>query len=105
MADFGPKIALRIVDDLRDKIRDGEAKTGDDLFVELKASIKKLLIEKGGSTELEFGKETPMVVLVIGVNGGGKTTTIGKLAHRFAKEGAKVSTVLHIPEKDCHLHQ
>lgn len=98
MADFGPKIALRIVDDLRDKIRDGVAKTGDDLFAELKAGIRNLLMEKGGSPDLVFGEETPMVVLIIGVNGGGKTTTIGKLAHRFAKEGAKVSGLLH------HLH-
>lgn len=90
MADFGPKIALKIVDELRDCIREGTAETGDDLFRELRKSIKKLLIEKGGSAELNFGEDNPMVILIIGVNGGGKTTTIGKLAHRFANEGAKV---------------
>lgn len=90
MADFGPKIALRVVDELRDSIRDGTAKTGDELFGELRKSIKKLFMEKGGSTELNFGEDNPMVILVIGVNGGGKTTTIGKLAYRFANEGARV---------------
>ncbi|GMH35353.1 hypothetical protein BSKO_03221 [Bryopsis sp. KO-2023] len=90
MADFGPSIALKVVDKLRDRIREGTVKTGDELFSELRIAIKGLLMEKGGSAELQFGEESPAVILIVGVNGGGKTTTIGKLAHRFVQEGAKV---------------
>jgi signal recognition particle GTPase len=42
------------------------------------------------SSELDLGNDKPAVLLVVGVNGGGKTTTIGKLAHKFTKQGAKV---------------
>lgn len=46
---------------------------------------------RGGASELELGEGKPGVVLVVGVNGGGKTTTIGKIANKFGSEGAKVS--------------
>ena len=45
------------------------------------------------SNDLELGEAKPAVLLIVGVNGGGKTTTIGKLAHKFSNEGAKVSCI------------
>ncbi|CAD7705381.1 unnamed protein product [Ostreobium quekettii] len=90
MADFGPKVSLQVCDDIREKILAGKIQSGDDILVELKSAIVDTLIQKGGSTELKLGDDKPSVLLIVGVNGGGKTTTIGKLSHRFSQEGAKV---------------
>ncbi|KAI3432381.1 hypothetical protein D9Q98_003937 [Chlorella vulgaris] len=87
MSDFGPRTAFKVVDGIRDKVLAGKLKTGDQIRSELKAAITALLITRGGSTELALPAERPAVLLVVGVNGGGKTTTIGKLAHRFGSEG------------------
>jgi fused signal recognition particle receptor len=87
MSDFGPRTAFKVVDGIRDKVLAGKLKTGDQIRSELKAAITALLITRGGSTELALPAEHPAVLLVVGVNGGGKTTTIGKLAHRFGSEG------------------
>ncbi|EYU35068.1 hypothetical protein MIMGU_mgv1a023400mg, partial [Erythranthe guttata] len=56
----------------------------------LKRSILNLLTAKGLKTELQLGFRKPAVIMIVGVNGGGKTTSLGKLAHRFKKEGTKV---------------
>ena len=71
----------------------GTLKTGDDLREALRASITATLTSRGGDPALCLpgdDEEGPAVILVVGVNGGGKTTSIGKLAHKFAAEGAKV---------------
>lgn len=90
MSDFGPKTAFKIVDSIRDKVKAGQIKTGDQIRTELKASISSLLQQRGGSSELAIEGAKPAVLLIVGVNGGGKTTTIGKLAHKFGSGGAKV---------------
>lgn len=89
-ADFGPKTALKVVDVIRSKVKQGKLKTGEQIRGELKQSILDLLHTRGGNTDLQLGAEQPGVILVVGVNGGGKTTTIGKLAHKFDSEGVKV---------------
>lgn len=89
-ADFGPRTALKIVDQLRQPILAGKLKTGADIRSAMKESIISLLESRGGSSELNLGVSKPAVILVIGVNGGGKTTTIGKLAHKFVGEGVTV---------------
>ena len=91
MADFGPRTALKIVDEIREEVRDGKLKTGEDIRSALKASIMHVLRERGGSTDLVLQDDVkPAVLLVVGVNGGGKTTTIGKIAHKFGQQGASV---------------
>lgn len=90
MSDFGPKTSFKIVDQIRQQVQDGQLKTGDEIRAALKSSIVKLLVERGPTTELQLAEAKPAVVLVVGVNGGGKTTTIGKLAHKFATQGASV---------------
>ena len=90
MSDFGPKTAFKIVDGIRDKVMGGQLKTGDQIRAELKQSIASLLQQRGGGSELALGDAKPAVLLVVGVNGGGKTTTIGKLANKFGSGGAKV---------------
>ncbi|GJP39271.1 hypothetical protein CLOM_g23660 [Closterium sp. NIES-68] len=90
VADFGPRTALRIVDGIREEIKAGQLKTGKEIKQALKRAIVKLLTDKAPVTELQLGTSKPAVVMIVGVNGGGKTTTIGKLSHRFNSEGAKV---------------
>lgn len=89
-ADFGPRTSLKVVDQIRHKLKDGKLKDGEQIRSELKQSILQLLRTRGGNTDLQLGDAQPSVILVVGVNGGGKTTTIGKLAHKFNSEGVKV---------------
>ena len=89
-ADFGPRTALKVVDTIRDGLRRGSIKTQDDIRSALRAAIVKVLTSPKGSSALSLGTSRPGVVLVVGVNGGGKTTTIGKLAHKLQGEDAKV---------------
>lgn len=72
------------------QVKTGQIKTGEQMRSELKGSIVGLLTSRGGSSELAIEGARPAVLLVVGVNGGGKTTTVGKLAHKFASGGAKV---------------
>ena len=90
-ADFGPRTSLKVVDQIRHKLKGGKLKNGEQIRSELKQSILELLRTQGGNTDLQLGDTQPGVILVVGVNGGGKTTTIGKLAHKFNSEGVKVS--------------
>ncbi|KAL6853396.1 hypothetical protein ACP4OV_019425 [Aristida adscensionis] len=90
VSDFGPKISFRIVDTLREEIRDGKLKSGSEIKAALKRCILELLTSKGGNSELKLGSRKPAVIMIVGVNGGGKTTSLGKLAYRFKNEGAKV---------------
>ena len=93
--DFGPAAAARVVDGVRARIEGGECESGEDVRRALKASIVEVLRSAGDSTKIGLNETAgePSVVLVVGVNGGGKTTTLGKLSHRFAESGAKVMMV------------
>ena len=82
-ADVGPSTSARIVGDVR--ARYGQ---GDDPSALVGEEIRSIL---GGPSPLELPTEGLGVVLVVGVNGSGKTTTIGKLAARLAGEGKRVS--------------
>jgi fused signal recognition particle receptor len=87
MSDFGPRTALKIVDGIREQVLAGRLKSGEQIRAELKCSITALLAARGGSSDLALPDSKPAVLLIVGVNGGGKTTSIGKLAHRFGVEG------------------
>lgn len=90
MADFGPKTSLKVVDTVRAEVARGNVKTGAQMRAVLKQAIVGVLQERGGDAGLNLQAEAPTVLLVVGVNGGGKTTTIGKLANKFTGEGASV---------------
>lgn len=90
VSDFGPKTAMKIVEKLRKDILEGKLKTGSEIKISLKKTVVALLTDKIKSSELNLGTSRPAVIMIIGVNGGGKTTTLGKLAHRFKKEETKV---------------
>ena len=90
LADLGMDTALKAADRLRKAVRENHLKTTE----EAKSALKDILTEmlQVGTQELNLST-TPSVVLVIGVNGVGKTTTIGKIATRLVKEGKNVLLV------------
>ena len=87
MADAGVETAEEIMEKLRERV----SKQGCRGEAELKAALKEVLAEAmdGGDTALNLSG-SPAVILVVGVNGVGKTTTIGKLAARLTEEGKSV---------------
>jgi len=88
MADVGPYAASSITDALREKVTKGEVPNTRELEAALKDEIKNIL--KDGHKIVCAG-EKPYVILTVGVNGVGKTTTIGKLARRFTDQGFTVT--------------
>ncbi|KAI4328746.1 hypothetical protein L6164_021079 [Bauhinia variegata] len=90
VSDFGPKITIQIVENLREDILSGKLKSGPEIKEALKKNVLELLTRKGSKTELQLGFRKPAVILIVGVNGGGKTTSLGKLAFRLKNEGAKI---------------
>jgi fused signal recognition particle receptor len=87
-ADFGVDASLKIMDALRAAYKKGEIQTTDKVLAFLKADLKRRLVEKGN--ELRWAPSGPTVILVCGVNGVGKTTSIAKIARHLAGEGKKV---------------
>ena len=87
LADLGAQTAARTVGELREIVRREGLKTGDSILTALTDILAGLL--ETGSSSLNL-RTKPSIILVIGVNGVGKTTTIGKLAQRFIGEGKKV---------------
>ena len=88
LADMGAELAVSTVDELRERAKHEGLHGGDQIRAALKESLTAALGE-AGDTRLHL-ETTPSVILVIGVNGVGKTTTIGKMAARFTGEGKKV---------------
>lgn len=90
LADLGVETSTKAVEQLRKRIREQHLNTPEDA----KAALKDILVDmlNVGDTELNLTTQ-PSVILVIGVNGVGKTTTIGKIATRLVNEGKKVLLV------------
>lgn len=87
-ADFGVKATLRLVERVEEQARRGKVRGGAELREALKDEVRAIL---GPAPEpLRVAAAPPTVYLVVGVNGVGKTTSIGKLAHRLKGEGRKV---------------
>ena len=91
-SDVGFEAAMHVSDELREEVKFQNVKK--------KAEVSEVIVEKlvdlykkageNQDQKLHFAKEGPTVFLFVGVNGVGKTTTIGKLAHRYKEEGKKV---------------
>ncbi len=84
LADLGIQTASSITDALRVKIKENRSKTKEEVMV----LLKEILINKVSIETEELA--SPTIMLVVGVNGVGKTTTIAKLASRYKKDGKKV---------------
>ena len=87
MSDVGTKAASEIMTVIREKARKGEAKDVDSVRDLLKREMTEML---GEPHPLAIFGNKPFVILAVGVNGTGKTTTIGKLASRFRSQGLSV---------------
>ena len=86
MSDIGVGATEDIIEELRDRIKDGRLKEKDQVMDALKEILSEMIGEHKG---LELNT-TPSVILVIGVNGAGKTTSIGKISKRLRLSGKKV---------------
>lgn len=89
-ADFGVATTLRLVEEVDRQAQRGKVKTHDEFLEALRGGVEAALRTGHSSPALVMAPTGPTVILVIGVNGAGKTTFIGKLAHRFRGEGKKV---------------
>lgn len=92
-SDVGVETTLKIIDRIKERVKKDKYQGTDELNRLLKEEMAALLPEpaSGTSTDLHIpADKKPYVILVVGVNGVGKTTTIGKLATQFKKQGLKV---------------
>lgn len=89
VADVGIDATRVIVDNLTQRVGRKELEDADSLFVALREQLEQLLVPCEAPLIIDKTKR-PYVILVVGVNGVGKTTTIGKLAKRFQREGRSV---------------
>ena len=85
-SDLGAVITMEIVDDLRDEVRRRDITSVQDVFYLLEARIA----EKFTYSDKQIFDEGEAVVLFVGINGTGKTTTVGKLAKKAVDAGRKV---------------
>lgn len=89
-ADIGMDSTLDIVDSLRDEIKRQSIKDSDQIYTVLKDIMVNKLDENNLNNNLNIVANELAIILVIGVNGVGKTTTIGKLAHSLQNDGKSV---------------
>lgn len=93
-SDVGVDTTLKIIERIEERVARDKYVSTDELNNILKEEIAALLAENNTTDLVEFTlpevAEKPYVIMVVGVNGVGKTTTIGKLAHQFKKQGKKV---------------
>jgi fused signal recognition particle receptor len=87
MADIGVETSTYIIEELRNRVKHKNITDGNEVKKELQQVISDILEEQDFAMKLET---TPSVILVIGVNGVGKTTSIGKLATHYKSQGKKV---------------
>ena len=87
-ADIGVTEAVRICDDLKEANKAGKIAKGEEVLDFLKNELKKYW--PGSDRSVKFAESGPTVILVAGINGSGKTTSIAKLAYQFKQEGKKV---------------
>lgn len=89
IADVGMNTTTKIINNLTEKASRGDLKDGEALYGLLKEEMAEILSKVEQPLEIDTNK-TPYVILMVGVNGVGKTTTIGKLAKQFQSQGKKV---------------
>jgi fused signal recognition particle receptor len=89
-ADFGVAPTLRLVEEVERKAERGLVKTQDEFIEALREGVERALRSGNSDPSLTLAESPPTVILVVGVNGAGKTTFIAKLAHRFRQQGKAV---------------
>lgn len=89
-ADFGVPVTLRLVDEVGRRAQRGEVKSEAQFLAALEFGVAEALRTGNSDPALTFATEKPTVIVVIGVNGAGKTTFIGKLSARLKAQGKRV---------------
>ena len=87
MSDIGVETSVKIIDELRTKIKKEKIESEEDVKLALKSIMKDILDVEEPKLNLNT---KPSIILVVGVNGVGKTTSIGKIANNLVKDGKKV---------------
>ena len=87
MSDVGMETSMKIIEKLRDKVKSEKIEDMELVKQALRDILKEILDSVDSSLKLET---TPSVILVVGVNGVGKTTSIGKIANNLKKDGKNV---------------
>lgn len=87
MSDIGADASTEIISNLRNRIKKEKIENEEDVKMALREEMEKILSLDDNDLKLDT---TPSVILVVGVNGVGKTTSIGKIANKLKKEGKKV---------------
>lgn len=86
-ADIGAEASMEIIDNVKDQVRSAKNNRSDHVLALMRGEIKRIL---GPSRQLDLRQDRLNILLMVGVNGTGKTTTAGKLAARYKAEGKKV---------------
>ena len=90
-SDVGVKTTLKIIDHIEDRVKKDKFISSDELDTILKEEITKIICDSQDNDDfLSIGDNKPHVILVVGVNGVGKTTSIGKMANHYKSLGLKV---------------
>jgi len=89
-ADFGVPVTLRLVDDVGRLAQKGAVKSEPEFMDALRAGVESALRSGNSDTTLRLAAQPPTIILVVGVNGVGKTTFIGKLSRLFQQQGKRV---------------
>ncbi|WP_322627778.1 signal recognition particle-docking protein FtsY [Aedoeadaptatus coxii] len=88
-SDIGMETTMTLIDNLRNSIREKQIQDPKEVKPVLAEEIRKILEKNGEVSHLNL-EPSPAVILIVGVNGVGKTTTIGKLAHKLKSQGKSV---------------
>lgn len=89
VADLGVTATEKILSGLKERVKKEKIEASDKIIGLLKGEISKLL-DSSGTTSATVGSSKPWVIMIVGVNGNGKTTSIGKLANYYKEQGKKV---------------
>ncbi len=89
-ADLGVETSQSILNQLSEGLARKQLTDGEAVFHELKKHLENILASVAKPLQLETTDKSPFVILMVGVNGAGKTTSIGKLARQFQQQGKKV---------------
>jgi len=89
-ADFGVPVTLRLVEEVGRRASRGEVRTDIEFHEALRQGVEEALRSGRSDAALALATEAPTVILIVGVNGAGKTTFIGKLAQKLRIEGRRV---------------
>jgi len=89
-ADLGVNTSSQLIEGVRQGLKRGDLQEPQKVKIFIKQEILRILMSGEKPLSIDFSRTKPFVMMVVGVNGGGKTTTIGKIAHQYASQGKKV---------------